>query len=742
MGKNMKILAMGIISLGALQVSAGFSLIHEFAGGDDDGQKPRYSTPIENAGILYSMTYEGGDSNLGTIFKVGTDGAGFTLLHDFAGGAGDGSYPSGSLILDGSALYGMTYRGGDSDLGTIFKIGTDGTGFTLLHDFASGADDGAGPFGSLILDSSTLYGMTYHGGDSNLGTIFKIGTDGSGFTLLHDFAGGGSDGSYPLASLTPDDSTLYGMTNCGGDSDSGVIFKINSDGTDYSLLHEFAGGADDGRRPEGSLTLDASILYGMTFYGGDANVGTIFKIGTDGTGYSLLHEFAGGGSDGIYPTASLVLDGSSFYGMTLQGGDSDRGTIFKIASDDAGFSLLHEFAGAGTDGSHPLGSLIISGGKCYGMTSQGGDSNLGSVFSASLIVPNQDFNGDGKSDVIAENSSFPQRGYMYLMNGSIPASSGGVYRKTNTNWTTASFADFNGDGKSDMLWTESETNEALIYIMDGLTITKMGAILGAGADWLVDQVADFNGDGKADILLKEASGGDSCYIFIMDGITVSSVGRIPCGANWLTKSSGDFNGDGKADILWEIGGKIGYMYLMDGTTVSSQGQVYSNSSKEWSTDKFADFNGDGKSDILWRYDGSSTIAGYIYLMNGLSLLSSGYTYSTGNMTWIVIQTGDLNGDGKADLLLQNSANGQGVGYIMNGISASSWGLVYRLRPGNKWQVKKLLDFSGDGKADILWHNSMTKKALDYIMNGLLVTTTGTIFPEGTKTVIEPPLSNP
>jgi uncharacterized repeat protein (TIGR03803 family) len=98
----------------------------------------------------------------------------FTVLHNFAGGAGDGSYPYGSLIQSGSTLYGMTNLGGSSGAGTIFQIRTDGTGFTRLHSFAGGTGDGANPWGSLILSGSALYGMTYAGGSSNRGTIFRL----------------------------------------------------------------------------------------------------------------------------------------------------------------------------------------------------------------------------------------------------------------------------------------------------------------------------------------------------------------------------------------------------------------------------------------------------------------------------------------------------------------------------------------------------------------------------------------
>ncbi len=76
----------------------------------------------------------------------------------------DGYNPIGSLIADGSKLYGMSYYGGPSDYGVIFSIQTDGAGFTLLHGFAGGPDDGAYTYGSLIADGSTLYGVTKTGG--------------------------------------------------------------------------------------------------------------------------------------------------------------------------------------------------------------------------------------------------------------------------------------------------------------------------------------------------------------------------------------------------------------------------------------------------------------------------------------------------------------------------------------------------------------------------------------------------
>ncbi len=210
--------------------------------------------------------------------------AALTVLHSFTGGA-DGAVPFASLTLSGSTLYGTTY-GGDpyylDDLGTIFKINTDGTGYQVLHNFTGGTD-GVEPVGSLTLSGATLYGTTC-GGTGN-STVFKINTDGSGYHILHSFTGG-TDGYDPNASLTVSVSTLYGKTETDRTTGNGTVFKINTDGSGYQILYNFTGGTD-GYDPNASLTLSGSTLYGTTTYGGNAGCGTVFRINTDGSGYQI-----------------------------------------------------------------------------------------------------------------------------------------------------------------------------------------------------------------------------------------------------------------------------------------------------------------------------------------------------------------------------------------------------------------------------------------------------------------------
>ena len=73
------------------------------------------------------------------------------------------------------ALYGVTLTGGRVDQGTIYRIGTDGRHYVVLHDFENVNGDGGGPWGALIEGSDgALYGTTTWGGALNIGTIFQF----------------------------------------------------------------------------------------------------------------------------------------------------------------------------------------------------------------------------------------------------------------------------------------------------------------------------------------------------------------------------------------------------------------------------------------------------------------------------------------------------------------------------------------------------------------------------------------
>jgi len=323
-------------------------------------------------GTLYGTAANGG-SYWGTVFRLNSDGSGFTVLKVFTNSI-EGANPYAGVTLSGSVLYGTTEVGGSSDSGTVFKLNTNGMGYTVVKHF--NGTDGSNPRSGLLLSGSVLYGTTSGGGSSTNGTVFKMNTDGSGYMVLKHFTG--SDGAYPQSGLTLSGGVIYGTTAAGGSSSNGTVFKMNTDGTGYAVLKHFAGA--DGQGPSAGLLLSGSVLYGTTYGGGSSNYGTVFKLNTDGTGYAVLKHFTG--SDGQYPPhAGLLLSGSTLYGTTDKGGSSNNGTMFKMNTDGTGYTVLKHFTGS--DGSQP-GGLAFSGSVLYGTTFFSGSSEYGTVFKLDL----------------------------------------------------------------------------------------------------------------------------------------------------------------------------------------------------------------------------------------------------------------------------------------------------------------------------------------------------------------------
>ena len=266
----------------------------------------------------------------------------------------DGAQPVAGLVLSGNALFGTTGTAGPAGRGTIYAINTDGSSFTNLHTF-NGSTDGAATTAKLILSGNTLYGASQGGGSSGLGMLFAMNTDGSGYTNLHNFPtysnSTNSDGGQPLAGLIVSGTNLFGTGWSGGVWGKGTVFRINTDGTGFTNLHSFtalvSGTNSDGATPFGGLTLSGNALYGETIYGGTKGNGTLFELNTDGSGFTNFHSFTmlinNTNSDGAGPYGSLFLSGNTLYGTATVGGSSTNGTVFVVNTDGSGFRVIYNF---------------------------------------------------------------------------------------------------------------------------------------------------------------------------------------------------------------------------------------------------------------------------------------------------------------------------------------------------------------------------------------------------------------
>lgn len=272
---------------------------------------------------------------MGTFYRVDTSGV-ETVLYSFDGT--HGSTPQGLTIDEpdcskkpNPVFYGTTTLGGAHGQGTIYKITLDGEQ-TVLYSFGVGEKDGSQPLAGLTRSTDgNFYGTTSSGGEQDSGTFFQITPLGA-YTQWHSFAGGKHDGQSPdTKPLQGDDGSYYGTTSGGGTYGRGTVYKITPQ-KEESIFYSFAGGKADGSQPASRLHKGVSgdpNLYGVTYFGGYFDLGTVFKITPEGR-ESLLYSFAGGPYDGRYPNSSLYVNEEGFFGTTTRGGAHDMGTLFKL----------------------------------------------------------------------------------------------------------------------------------------------------------------------------------------------------------------------------------------------------------------------------------------------------------------------------------------------------------------------------------------------------------------------------
>ena len=366
-----------VLALAAPAPAQTYTVLYSFPGGSG-GQYPIPGVIQDTVGNFYGTTANGGSDGYGVVYEVATSGS-ETVLHTFSGGS-DGEYPYAPVLRDRKGnLYGATNSGGNSGQGgVVYKIDTAGKE-TILHAFAGGTSDGCNPFQGVVMDSKgNLYGTTNGCGACNGGTVFKLTPTGKE-TVLHSFTEG-SEPSYYGHLLMDKAGDLYGVLQVGGSSGDGVLYKLSAKGK-FTVLHSFAGGSSDGCYSSGSVAVDkAGNFYGTTYSCGAHNYGIVWEVSGKGK-ETILHNFAGGSSDGCNTVAGVVLDSNdNLYGNSSLCGASGEGTAWELSNKGA-LTVLHSFAG-GSDGAVPYGELLRTAkGELYGTTLEGGTDDYGTVWS-------------------------------------------------------------------------------------------------------------------------------------------------------------------------------------------------------------------------------------------------------------------------------------------------------------------------------------------------------------------------
>ncbi|MCP3445724.1 FG-GAP-like repeat-containing protein [Bradyrhizobium sp. CCGUVB14] len=332
-----------------------------------------------------------------------------------------------------------------------------------------------------------------------------------------------------------------------------------------------------------------------------------------------------------------------------------------------------------------------------------------------------DFNGDHNTDLLFVNGG-TQGVTEWLMNGVTIAANSPVGTMA-SGFHYAAHGDFNNDGKSDLLMVNDTTHDAVVWEMDGTQILASQTIgtINAAAGWQYSGTGDFDGDGQTDLLLTNSTT-NGVAIWTMNGTQVTAnpqVGTINAAAGWSFGGTGDFNGDGNTDLLMLNSATHGVaIWEMNGTQVTASPQIGTiNAAAGWSFAGTGDFNGDGKTDLLLLNNTTNGVA--IWKMSGTQVMANPQigTINAG-AGWAFAGTGDFNGDGKTDLLLLNSTTRGVAIWELDGTQVIANPQIGTMASG--FSFVSTNDFNGDHKTDLLFENSTTHALVVWEMNGTQV----------------------
>ncbi len=281
-------------------------------------------------------------------------------------------------------------------------------------------------------------------------------------------------------------------------------------------------------------------------------------------------------------------------------------------------------------------------------------------------------------------------------------------------WTAVQAGDFNDDGFQDALWNNANRSQMAISLLRGTELLSAGPPLqgpSTGTGWVTIAPADFNGDGMTDVPWFDVVNGRFA-VWLMHGAQVLSEGPVlpgPTGGTWIAAQAGDFDGDGLSDVLWyePFANRIA-VWLTRGSGLSRMGaDIPGPAGEGWSVAGLGDFNLDGMADILWYAPDEQKFA--IWLMRGTRLLERGPEIpAPPGDGWQPVATADFNGDGMTDLLWNNLQTGDITVWPVRGTRILEQGPVLPGPGGSDWVAAAAGDTNGDGMADVLWQNLVTR----------------------------------
>ena len=560
--------------------------------------------------------------------------------------------------------------------GTIDLTSLSGSsGFEItggLGDYAGRSVSSAGDINGDGFDD-VIVGVPYgSNGGAYAGEAYVIFGKASGF------------GTIDLGNLAPSAGFIIQGDQAGDNAGWSVSAAgdVNGDGlADIIVGAPFGdnGGADSGEayvifgKTTGFETIDLTNLAvgsaGFIIQGdatGDHAGWSVASAGdVNGDGFADIIVGAPGNNNTRDGAASVIDAGeayvifgraSGFGTIDLTNLASTQGFIIQgqTAADLAGFSV----SGAGDIDGDGFDDLVIGAPQ----NTQGG-ANAGAAYVISGRLhfgdASNDFNGDGRSDILWRNEDGRLTNWLGTATGGFADNVTNALNSVAVDWHIAGTGDFNGDGRDDILWRNDDgrMTDWLGTANGGFTDNAANAYNSVAVDWQVAGTGDFNGDGRDDILWRNQDGRLTDWLGTESGgFSSNAVNALThVATNWHIAGVGDFNGDGRDDVLWrsDDGRITDWLGTTSGGFTDNVVNALNAVALDWNIAGIGDFNGDGRDDILWRND-DGRITDWLGNANGGFAPNASNSLNNVSLDWQVADIGDFNGDGRDDILWRNN----------------------------------------------------------------------------------------
>lgn len=487
-------------------------------------------------------------------------------------------------------------------------------------------------------------------------------------------------------------------TNAGMYPEHGAVWDFNSDGKMDLVVA--SGGSNS------ILVLlgkgDGTFQTPTSLDSSSPQTVAVADVNKDGKGDLIIGGGSGvtvrlGGANAGFGAAATVFGSFTIAGVAVGDFNKDGNPDIAAASSIGAFTVI--LLGNGTGGFTNAGSYITS----YG--------------ARQMYV--YDFDWDGNPDIVfgaGHPDALTAAGYgmtVTVLFGRGDGTFHGASAMTFYSLSGMTTGDFNGDGKVDAVASYSPfpptTDNITVGLNDGsgaLRAQQPVTIQDNGFTAYLSDITsgDYNNDGKRDIA---AAGSSNIYVLRGNGNgTFQSPQPFRAGNSVSRLASGDFNGDSRADLVFtDTSDNKVYLALSSGNGAFQAPGAVSTGTNPRDV-AAADVNGDGRLDVIVVYFGdygSSGAAGSIQVLLGNG--SGGFQAPinlTASAEPVRATVGDLNGDGKPDLVVSTADNNfhDYLGILLgngNGTFQSASLIGVDFGPSQS----ALADFNGDGKVDIL-----------------------------------------